>query len=779
MSKQTLRPLQVFLLGLIIAFAALSPAILPYGFRYVTRGDFIEQQLPFLLEARRILRSGLDTYSFNTFLGAPSIGSYAFYTLGSPFVWPLALLPKAALPSGIAVMALLKHAVCLLISWLYLKRMVKDARLALIGAVLYTFSSFTIVNTQFYHFTEVIAFFPLLLSGMEDIASERSNPALLVLACFINTLTNYYFMLGSALMAALYFLVRFFSPDWKDRRHFSFILYTVFCCAVGCAMAGFLLLPAMWHMLTITRTGASNGSQLTSLYPLPVLLERVRSLLMPIESNVVHAYYGDAASWTSTAACLPLFGACGAAAFLLQKNPARWLSVLLLLLFVFSLFPVLNGAFVLYSNVNYTRWWYGLSLFLSLATLFALKEADLSSLPWRRAFFLCLGLVLLLTVPFLLPSSLFSADSPAGRLILHRRTEAYAPPVFRWYSVLLALLQFVLLLYLLLRPHSLRKILAFSILTAVIHYASFIAVNDAFLLSGGEKTGEGSYTLSEIAVPTLQACREEDETDFRRIDYSRMLRNYGLLRGTSSVTVFHSLRSSYVGRFISMAGFGYDESTTVFPPGTDSALRSFLSVTEYHALLPEDPVPDGFVYDREEDGHSVYRNPDALPMGFLADTYTGTYDQPMNPDTLGLTLLAAVTLDDPMQFPVTEKMNRLDVRNIPEPTASIAVLRENACDSFVLSPSGFDAHITCDSDGIVVFTIPYDKGFEAWLDGEKTGILLCDVSFMGIPVSAGSHTLHFTFHNRGFRSGLILSCMAFLAFLGILLQHRRARNRIS
>ena len=123
-----------FFLGALLALFALAPAILPYGGRFVTRGDFIEQQLPFILETRRILRGGLNSYSFNTFLGAPAVGSYAFYTLGSVFVWPLALLPKALIPFGISVMAVLKHAVCALTSFCYLRRMIRDERLALLAA---------------------------------------------------------------------------------------------------------------------------------------------------------------------------------------------------------------------------------------------------------------------------------------------------------------------------------------------------------------------------------------------------------------------------------------------------------------------------------------------------------------------------------------------------------------------------------------------------------------------------------------------------------------------
>ena len=78
LQKRRVTGAHAFFLGAFLALLALTPATLPYGGRFVTRGDFIEQQLPFILETRRILRSGLNSYSFNTFLGAPAVGSYAF-----------------------------------------------------------------------------------------------------------------------------------------------------------------------------------------------------------------------------------------------------------------------------------------------------------------------------------------------------------------------------------------------------------------------------------------------------------------------------------------------------------------------------------------------------------------------------------------------------------------------------------------------------------------------------------------------------------------------------
>ena len=183
-------------------------------------------------------------------------------------------------------------------------------------------------------------------------------------------------------------------------------------------------------------------------------------------------------------------------------------------------------------------------------------------------------------------------------------------------------------------------------------------MGDENLLSGGDVAGEGLYTLPEIAEPTLKAAATPDMAEWQRIDYGKKIRNYGLLRGASSLTAFTSLRSSIVGRFISMAGFGFDESTTVCPPDGGAALRALLSVKAYYRL-DDTPVPDGFVYDHDENGVAVYRNPNALPMGFLQTTCTGTYHQRMDSQTTPTVLLAAVTLDDDERPPEAERLRRL------------------------------------------------------------------------------------------------------------------------
>ena len=773
--KQPLTGPRVFWLGVLFACLALSPAILPYGGRYVTRGDFIEQQLPFLREAVRILRAGPAAYSFSTFLGAPALGSYAFYTLGSPFVWPLALLPEAALPYGISIMAVFKLACALCFAFLWLRRLLPDARAALLAALLYAFSSFTVVNTQFYHFWEVIAFFPLILLGMEDAMGDTPHPGRLGLFCALSTLTNYYFMFASAMLSGLYFLFRLGAPAWRGKaRRIPTVLAE---CALGCALAGVLLVPALLHMLTITRTG--GGVDLWAMRFRPAeLLERLRALLMPIESGVVHAWYGDAGSWTSAACALPVFGWTGVLAFLRRPGEERWLRHLLVLMLVLSFIPQLSGAFALWTNPAYLRWWYGLAAMQALAVGCALCD-ERGALCLEKAarflpeFALTGALVALLVLPGLLPRGAAQAlPEPLSSWILNRRMGAYASPAFRAFSVGATLLGAGAFLWIALKRPRFSSALAMVAVVSCLQFAGYIALGDALLASGGEAPGRGPYTLRQIAEPSLTSRSGV----WRRIDYGGKLRNYGLLLGASSLRSFQSLRSATVGRFVTAAGFGYDESTTVAPPDSSAAIRALLGVTEYHRTDPTDPVPEGFVYAREENGFPVYENPNAVPMGFLQTEIVRTREARLRREILPQTLLSFAVLDDAAYDRAAQSLSAGDAQNPGSWAQEVKRLQSQACTAFAVGPSGFTARIDAPSAGLVVFTIPYDKGFSARVDGAVQEILPCDLSFMGVLVSPGAHEIEFVYRTRGLRAGMLLSFAGAIGLAGLCVLQRRRRK---
>lgn len=764
LSKGAARALTV---GAITALFALLPAILPYGGRFITRGDYLEQQIAFLLESRNVLLSG-GGYSPATFLGAGAVGAYSFYTLGSVFVWPLLLLPEGLLLYGVSVMAVIKHAVAALCAYLYLRRMRVGERAALLGAVMYAFSSFTLINEQFYHFTDVIALFPLLPLALEDAAGTGRHRGALALACGINALTNYYFYVSTALFAALYFVVRFASADWKGARSVRFVVSVLFECACGSLLAGVLLVPSAVAALSFTRAQGVNAFALTRLYKPSDFLERVRALLTPIESGVEHAYYADAASWASVAAFVPVFGA---AAFIPSKK-RRSTGVLLGILCLSSLYPATNALFSGGTSIVYARWWYALCLMLALGAAHALETASLRAL--RIAGASALACITLLTLPFLLPESVLPA-ALAG--FVAARAGGEAQRMLRVLSLCMLALHYGLY-FLLVTPRlrMTRAATAALCVAAAVHFAAFLAVNDAVLPAGGVVQGEALSTQALAQrVLTCLDTRTEDRAYTCRVDSDGSVRNFGLLRNQMSVSAFHSLRSGYLSPFVDAAGFGYDESPTVAPGDRSGGVRTFLSVKEYYAFDADAKAPEGFTLRGVEDGLYVYENEHFLPMGFFYPAYTVRGEQPLDAERIAGTLLSAVVLEPGAQEKYKGTLSHM-TQMLPWQEAA-DVRRQSACTDFVMTTRGFTASVQAQTPGLVFFTVPYDKSFTAYVDGERATIERANLSFMAVYVEAGAHEIKFVFRTRGLWLGVLASVLSALTLTGyVLLAARRAKQ---
>ena len=119
-------------------------------------GDYFLQYVPFIKELKRIVATGSLSWSWNSFLGDGLISAYSYYTVYNPFAWIVALFPDQYILYGTMFAIILKLAISMVTSALYIGRFCKKETYALIGALLYTFSGFTLVNTNFYFFLDVV-----------------------------------------------------------------------------------------------------------------------------------------------------------------------------------------------------------------------------------------------------------------------------------------------------------------------------------------------------------------------------------------------------------------------------------------------------------------------------------------------------------------------------------------------------------------------------------------------------------------------------------------------
>ena len=77
--------------------------------------------------------------------------------------------------------------------------------------------------------------------------------------------------------------------------------------------------------------------------------------------------------------------------------------------------------------------------------------------------------------------------------------------------------------------------------------------------------------------------------------------------------------------------------------------------------------------------------------------------------------------------------------------------------------------IDCNRDGLLYTSIPQDGNWSATVDGRDVEILLVGDAMVAVPLTAGSHTVTFTYHNAAFSLGWKVSLGCLLVFLALVL----------
>ncbi|MDO4615175.1 MAG: YfhO family protein, partial [Lachnospiraceae bacterium] len=168
------------------------------GGAFTVVDDFNKQEIPFNTAMHNAVSLGGE-WNWGLDLGTANIHGFGFYGLGGVYAWIMMLFPSSMVPYLIGWGYVLKYTVAGLTSFLWLRKFVKDYRFAVVGALLYAFSGFQTANLEFYHFHDVVSFFPLLLLSLDHFEEKyRQSDQLLSregllfsAAVAVNCLCNY------------------------------------------------------------------------------------------------------------------------------------------------------------------------------------------------------------------------------------------------------------------------------------------------------------------------------------------------------------------------------------------------------------------------------------------------------------------------------------------------------------------------------------------------------------------------------------------------------------
>lgn len=770
LTKPKSRAAMAFFLPLGLAVLLFLPFVIYNRGYFIYYGDFNAQQIPFYQLAHDAVRDGRLGWSWLTDLGANFVGSYSFYLLGSPFFWLTLPFPSAAVPYLMAPLLALKIACASLAAYAYTRRFLQP-RLAVVAGLLYAFSGFSFYNIFFNHFHEAMIWFPLLLLGIEQQMTERRR-GLFAVAVLLSALSNYYFFIGQVFFVILYWLVRAISGEWEHRVRGFFGLWLQ--ALLGVAVAGILLLPSFYSVIQNSRsTQYLEGFGFLIYGTGQRLYDILHSFLFPPELPARANFFPDANNkWASMTAWLPVFGCTGAIAYFQSRRHTDWLRRMLVVVFLCAVIPGLNAMFQLFNQIYYARWYYMLVLMLALATVRCFEEQQ-PPVEWGRAIGWAGGMTAFFAAVIgLLPKS-WTPDEETGKLDWGLEKI----PAWFWLYVLIAAICLALTGLLVYQwRQSPRRFIGWC--TAVCAAVSLL-FGWAYLAMGKTISNYPDDYVIEKLIRGGDFSLENEEI-FCRTDMHKGMDNQGMYWQLPTIQAFHSIVPGSVMDFYSSVGVS--RSVASRPNSDTYALRSLLSVRWLFDYVPEagdvqlynkDPE-DAFCVDGEtampgwryydsRQGYSIYENECFIPMGF---TYTGyitrsEYEEQSEERRQFLLLKALVVEDeDAGAVPLLHLDPYTMFCDETEYFLDCARRADSAATSFSTDKVGFSATLTQGTENWVFFSVPYESGWSATVNGQPAEIHKVNVGFMAVACPAGADiSIRFDYATPGLQTGARISAV--------------------
>lgn len=788
---------------LLSAFIVVPVMIYDNGY-FLYYGDFNVQQIPFYQLAHDSIQNGEIGWSHLTDLGANFIGSYSFYLLGSPFFWLTVLLPSSWVPFSIGPLLMLKLGFSSFSAYIYMRRYVRKKKYAVVGGVLYAFSGFSVYNIFFFHFHEAMVFFPLLLAALDEFHATKRR-GVVALAVFAAATVNYYFFFGQVVFVVIYYVVKLISKSYHFRLKEFFALAAE--CLIGFLLSLFLLLPSIaaivgnyritellygWDALVYSRSQRYVQIFVSMFFPGDV----------PAKNNFTPT---ASAKWSSVAAYIPMFSMTFVIAYLREKK-GGFFRRMIIILFIMACIPVLNSTFQMLNNNYYARWFYMLTLMMTLVTVQSLDTFRIKS--FKRGFYPTAIITLVTAAAIGLMPDLVEITRNQKKLEIGIEQSRKVYWIFVILTVCGLVLTFIIALCYKKKRKWFFRITAIGLSLFVAAYSTtyiwiarhYADRDDEFMINYALNRGE-DVTLDDI---------KEVRSDF--IDTSD---NLGMYWQVPTIQAFHSIVPGSLINFYNKSGITRDVGSR--PDESYFGLRALLSVkylfTEIDDKSDEEPpeyselMPD-FKYLRSENGFDIFENENYVPMGFTFDKYITTEEyNNISEGYRHLTLLKAMVLSqdqmkeyaditgytDGMYLNLNFSYDENNPQNTPNPEyegfSSITTnfryevsdyvldakrLKENSCSSFCYTKEGFEAEFeNKGDDNLLFFSVPYDDGWTAYVNDEETDIEQVDIGFMAVRVPGNQTSeIKFVYHTPLLKEGCIISCAALPALAVYLIIQR-------
>ncbi len=715
--------------------------------------DSYNTYYPGFIHAARYLRSeGIPTWSFHQGMGQSIFPG----GISSPFFWVLNLFGPERLAYGIVFVEILKSTITGIIFYFFLKILNLSKYTCIAGGVMASFLGYLILGSSgWYGHSSNVVYFVLMLYAFE-LFYKKGNWLLFPVAVFFAADNPFRLYLFSGFLLT-YALLRILSDNTLSvKESIIFLLKLAGFGAVGVGLSTVFSYNTLIEMINSPRVSgdvkAVGVDDLLSLsfFALTDRLEAATTFmrffsndLMGTGSNFTGwVNYLEAPAFYSGLLSLLLFPQ----AFLLAGRRKRIVFAGFFFFWMIPLgFPFIRFAMYAFMG-NYYK--HGLSLFIPfmflIYGLYGLEHIQKKNTV--KDIVLVITLVTLLCVLY----SPFISNIP--HVEINNSLRLVVACFLLLYSGLLYLLRFD-------RLRQYTKILLLILLCFEFGYLSSITINDRKTVTREQfesKVGYNDYTVEAVAYI------KSVDSGFYRInkDYPSSL---GEFESVNDAKVHGYFGTPSYSSFNKQEYIEFLKATEIIKKGKEAKTRwaigllqrpllQALASVKYNLVKPDDFSKKNSFYQltyepiTQFEDVMVMKNKFALPLGFTYDMYLNRNEfDKLSKTQKDMAMFIACVADQPLAglnaVTSSAMQNLLHGFTLKTFDQIVDQKKNSAMRITDFTQKNITGEIALDKRKLLFFSIPFDKGWKAFDNGQPVSTIQSNIGFTGIIMDKGFHRI--------------------------------------
>lgn len=719
---------------------------------------------------------GIPKWSFNQ-----GMGQNLFPETGNIFLPIFYLSGRDNLGFAVAYVEVLKILIGGCFFYLYLKMLDLTAHASFVGGVLFGFSGYMVLGGGWHMFSYDAMCGAILLYGMEILFKKNIWWIIPIPVAMLGAYQPFNLYLYGLL------IFTYSTARYLEGRHWNLRTYTGFVCRtaapalLGAALSGVFLLEHIALLLQSPRVGggASYFQTLASepLFSVGSPIE-LSSVVLRLFSSDLQGTGNDFSGWENYLESPLLY--CGLITLLaapqflfsLDSRTRRTYIAIAAACMSALIFPYLRYLFWGFTGNYYRTFSFFISLLLLYFGVRGLSHIDRTSNVKPVVLAVTLAVVLgLLYVP---RYAQYTDVNQHLRVVITLFLVAYA--------ALIALRG---------TPKFRRAVQSVTVGLVCIEAAflSDITVNHREVVSAEElaqRVGYNDYTVDAVKqIHSIDSGFYRVNKDYDSGPTMHISLNDAKVQQYYGSSSYSSFNQMYYVKFL--------EGVGVVHPGNETETRWAIGLTDRPALQVLGSVKYAFTKDATAypgslwdpvknvgDVH-IFRNKLFLPLGIGYDTYVLNSDfSNLDIKSRDRILTKAFVIDDTERDRYQE-FTRLDPaspgRTPDEFGQDIALLQASAMQMSEHHQNLIRGTIDLKAKKLVFFSIPYDKGWSATVDGRAAGIQLVDFGLMGLVLETGKHAIELKFRPRFLTMGAVVSAASLAGYVLLLVVPGWSRRR--